>query len=52
MKAALAKSDVQERLMKMGMVPIGGSPEELAEQIGRESEVWRNVIKSASITLN
>ncbi len=52
MKAALAKPDVQERLMKMGMVPIGGSPEELAEQIGRESEVWRNVIKSANITLN
>lgn len=52
MKAALAKPDVQERLMKIGMVPIGGSPKELAEQIGRESEVWRNVIKSANITLN
>jgi tripartite-type tricarboxylate transporter receptor subunit TctC len=52
MKAALAKPDVQERLMKMGMVPIGGSPKELAEQINRESEVWRNVIKAANVTLN
>ena len=36
----------------MGMVPIGGSPKELAEQINRESEVWRRVIKAANITLN
>jgi hypothetical protein len=43
---------VQERLMKIGMLPVGGSPKELSEQIGRESEIWRNAIKSANIKLN
>jgi tripartite-type tricarboxylate transporter receptor subunit TctC len=52
MKAALTKPAVRERLMKIGMLPVGGSPKELSEQIGRESEIWRNAIKSANITLN
>jgi tripartite-type tricarboxylate transporter receptor subunit TctC len=51
-KTSLANPALKEKLLQIGMVPVGSSPKELAEQISRESEVWRDVIKAANITLN
>lgn len=51
-KTTLAKPEVKERLLQIGMVPVGSSPKELSEQISRDAEMWRDVIKAANITVN
>ena len=51
-RKSLSNPGVKERLLKIGMVPIGNTPAEFGEQIRRESAVWSGVIKSANITLN
>jgi tripartite-type tricarboxylate transporter receptor subunit TctC len=51
-RAALADPALKDRLLQMNMVAIGNGPKELADQIKRESDMWRDVIKSANITMN
>ena len=51
-RAALATQAVKDRLLQMGMIPIGNTPAEFADQMRRESATWRDVIKSANITVN
>ena len=52
MRAALANPALRQRLQQIGMVPVGGTPKELADQIVSEAEIWKGVIKAANITLN
>ena len=40
-----------KHLDKMGMTPIGGTPEELKAHFERESAKWGPIIKEANITL-
>lgn len=51
-RAALASPGMKERLLQMNMVVIGNTPQEFSDQIKREAEFWRDVIKTANITLN
>jgi tripartite-type tricarboxylate transporter receptor subunit TctC len=51
-RAALAVPALRDRLLQMNMVVIGNSPGEFADQIRRESDSWRDVIKAANITVN
>ena len=48
----LASPAVKERLLAIGMVPIGSTPKDFADQIKRESSTWSEVIKKANIVLN
>jgi tripartite-type tricarboxylate transporter receptor subunit TctC len=50
-RAALQKPELRERLVKIGMVPVGGTPKELADQIAGDAAVWEKVIKAANIKL-
>jgi tripartite-type tricarboxylate transporter receptor subunit TctC len=52
LRAALADPAVQDRLLKINMVAIGNSPKEFADQMKREADMWRDVIKAANITVN
>jgi len=51
--AASAKAartpDVAERLLRDGVDPVGGTPQELAALISRELPQWRELIKAANI---
>ncbi len=53
--AASAKAartpDVAERLVRDGVDPVGGTPQELAALIGRELPQWRELAKAANIKL-
>ena len=53
--AASAKAarspDVAERLLRDGVDPVGGTPQELAALITRELPQWRELIKAANIKL-
>jgi len=51
-RAALSDQAMKDRLLLMNMVAIGNSPAEAADQFKRESNIWRDVIKTANITVN
>ncbi len=52
LRAALADPAVKDRLLQINMVAIGNSPKEFADQMKREADMWRDVIKAANITVN
>jgi tripartite-type tricarboxylate transporter receptor subunit TctC len=52
LRAALADQALKDRLLQMNMVAIGNRPQELADQMKREADMWRDVIKAANITVN
>ena len=47
--AALATSEMKSSLIKVGVEPRGGSPQDLAALIGDEVEAWKTAAKSAGI---
>ena len=49
--AILASNEVREQFAKQGLVPVGGSPQQLAELIGQDLPRWAKVVKDAGITL-
>ena len=49
--AYLKSDDGRQQLARMGITPIGGSPEALKAHLERESAKWGPIIKEANITL-
>ena len=47
--AALATSEMKSSLIKVGVEPKGGSPQDLAALIGDEVEAWKTAAKAAGI---
>lgn len=45
MKAVLAMPDVQERMAALGAEPGSGAPQQLADRLRTETEVWAKVLK-------
>ena len=45
--AALASSDVREKLKAQGVDPVGNTPREFAGVISTEIVKWRGVVKAA-----
>ncbi len=48
-RTALAEASVRERLGALAAEPVGGTPEELAAFLARESETWGRVIREGNI---
>ena len=51
MNAYLKSDDGRQQLRKMGITPLGGTPEELKAHLERETAKWGPIIKEANITL-
>jgi tripartite-type tricarboxylate transporter receptor subunit TctC len=49
---ALAKPEIRDRLLKLGLIPLGGTPEQLAERMQQDSGKWGLVIRQANIKIN
>ncbi len=47
----LAAPDVKEQLAKQGLVPVGGTPQQLADLIQKDLPRWAKVVKDAGIQL-
>jgi tripartite-type tricarboxylate transporter receptor subunit TctC len=45
----LGMPDVRKRLLDAGAEPVGNTPEQMAEQIKRETEEYAKVVKQAKI---
>jgi tripartite-type tricarboxylate transporter receptor subunit TctC len=52
MNKILQQKEMEERLQSDGLVPAGGTPEQLYEQVRKELEVWKQVVTRAGIKLN
>ena len=49
MNALLNDADVRDTLMKQGLNPTPGTPEELARKIDTDLERWTRLIRAAGI---
>ena len=49
--AALAMPEVREKLGIVGMTTVGGTPEQFAATIRRDTERWGNIIKRRGIKI-
>jgi tripartite-type tricarboxylate transporter receptor subunit TctC len=47
----LASPKVKEQFAKQGLVPVGGTPQQLANLIARDLPRWATVVKDAGISL-
>ncbi len=51
-QAALALPDVREKLVQVGMTPVGGTPQQFTGLIRSEVERWRGIIKARGIKVD
>ncbi|MFT3717619.1 Bug family tripartite tricarboxylate transporter substrate binding protein [Pseudorhodoferax sp.] len=51
--AAIVQSPaVRQRLLDMGLIPVGSLPKDFKPQMDKDAEHWKQVVKSAGITIN
>jgi len=48
---ALAEDSVQERIFDMGLVPLGGSPDDMQARMESDKELWGNIIRTANVSV-
>jgi len=44
--AALAKPEVKEKLLAMGLIPVGSSPEGLTQELAANTAMWQPIVKA------
>lgn len=49
---ALAKPEIRDRLIKLGLVPMGGTPDQLAARMQQDSGKWGAIIRAADVKLD
>ena len=49
---AMAKPEVRDRYVQMGMVPVVNTPQQAADFVSREMAKWTKVVKDANISLD
>ena len=47
----LANADVREKLLAQGGIPLGGTPEQMAEQIKSDVVKWGKVVRAANVKI-
>ncbi|MOA46583.1 Tripartite tricarboxylate transporter family receptor [compost metagenome] len=48
---ALAMPSVRERIVAVGVVPVGSTPDELGRRVAAERVKWNDVLQKANIVL-
>lgn len=49
---ALAKPEIRDRLIRLGLVPMGGTPDQLAARMQQDSGKWGAIIRAADVKLD
>jgi tripartite-type tricarboxylate transporter receptor subunit TctC len=44
--AVLAKPEVREKLLAIGLIPVGTSPEELTQELAADTAFWQPIVKA------
>jgi len=42
----LGKSEVKDRLLAIGLIPVGSTPEALAQELAANTAFWQPVVKA------
>ncbi|OZI45563.1 Bug family tripartite tricarboxylate transporter substrate binding protein [Bordetella genomosp. 4] len=50
--AILAKPTVQKQLLDLGLVPTGGTPDDLAARMKEDSKKWIDIIQAGHVTID
>lgn len=51
-QAILALPDVRDRILQMGFIPVGSSPEQFSAQFKKDAPVWEHVVKVSGAKLD
>ena len=43
---ALARPEVKEKLLAIGLIPVGSTPEELTQELAANSAFWQPIVKA------
>jgi tripartite-type tricarboxylate transporter receptor subunit TctC len=43
---SLAKAEVKEKLLAIGLIPVGSTPEGLAREIAADIALWQPIVKA------
>lgn len=49
---ALAKPEIRDRLLRLGLVPMGGTPQQLEARMQQDSGKWGAIIRAANVKLD
>jgi tripartite-type tricarboxylate transporter receptor subunit TctC len=44
--ASLAKAEVKEKLLAIGLIPVGSTSEELTREIAADIALWQPIVKA------
>jgi tripartite-type tricarboxylate transporter receptor subunit TctC len=44
--SALAKPEVKEKLLAMGLIPVGSTPESLTAELAANTAFWQPIVKA------
>jgi tripartite-type tricarboxylate transporter receptor subunit TctC len=44
--AAIAKPDVREKLLNIGLIPVGSTQEDLVKELADNTALWQPIVKS------
>jgi tripartite-type tricarboxylate transporter receptor subunit TctC len=44
--AALAKPEVKEKLLAIGLIPVGSTPEGLTQELAANTAFWQPIVKA------
>ena len=51
-QAVMALPEVRERILQMGFIPVGSSPEQFNAQFKKDGPVWERVVKVSGAKLD
>ena len=51
MIAALAKPEVKEKLLAIGLIPVGSTPEGLTQELAANTAFWQPIVKATGYNI-
>jgi len=48
----LGKSEVKDRLLAIGLIPVGSTPEALAQELAANTAFWQPVVKATGYKIS
>jgi tripartite-type tricarboxylate transporter receptor subunit TctC len=49
--AALAKPEVKEKLLAIGLIPVGSTPEGLTQELTANTALWQPIVKATGYNI-
>jgi tripartite-type tricarboxylate transporter receptor subunit TctC len=50
--SVLAKPEVKDRLLAIGLIPVGSTPEALAQELAANTAFWQPIVKATGYRIS